>query len=528
MHSKFRHWVGIVLLCLGQTLIAEAQVERSSAAVKSIDRVSDISSVYDPTVQLYVRGTIRLGSNRLSDSDLAVIAGELKKTPTWTIVLTDNVDREQFTASDGRTYTGLEGAQFAVGNGLFANTTFGALRDPKTGLKSRAAILLLVSPNRRNGMFFSSALQQSLGLHHKDVQNEFVGLLKTAVATSRIDEVVLSPVRAFEAKLAANIAANEQARVEQRIRAESAVESARASVGALTSLLTQFRQQWPQATGDLAHPDVSGLHGGIAVATSALIAGDFFAATQRAATVDAAAESLRQGLSKYPEGRRRLTEIQSSIESFPAMPYSGTETARINALRSRWERTRASWERGDTASGEAIAALESDVASVRESLQSAVDTATAKRVVGYAVTALLVFGIAGVLLLYRRRRNAARAIAVRELEKLESAMTAKVLGTIALEESRARFLGATRADTELRFEQQSLADATEVAKSIDRIRLLAGVLQQRVLHCKAMMSPTGVRILRDALDVGHYARVAMLLTRDPINVHPLSNEGIAL
>src|SRR5690606_13684705 len=141
--------VCILLLALLITLVDSV---RASDSAVPFTRIEEVIQRWKPDQHLYTHGDLGIDQSRLSDLG----AWRDAHGPHWTVVLMQSASDQHYRAADGRSFSGMDAVEYALGHGLANRTGFGKLEHPKTG-ETDGAVFVLFLRERKFSYYGSDA-----------------------------------------------------------------------------------------------------------------------------------------------------------------------------------------------------------------------------------------------------------------------------------------------------------------------------------------------------------------------------------
>jgi hypothetical protein len=222
-------------------------------------QATDVIELWKPDQHLYVKGNLGVSSSQLDALEAWLDANG----PRWTVVLLQDAEGEAFRTADGRMFRDMDAVRYALGQGLSNRTGFGKLEHPRTG-ETDGCIFVLFLRERKFSYFGSEAQdRRNLGEDH------WIGELdrpayRAMRSGGRIIDAVQDTVTQINSKLEQAIAteseaAEAQQRERQRSREQVLTELShlRELVASAKTEAAAFKQQFPQAEGQLAAPPIA-------------------------------------------------------------------------------------------------------------------------------------------------------------------------------------------------------------------------------------------------------------------------------
>jgi hypothetical protein len=297
------------------TLTATTRLALASDQPLVIERGTDVISKWSPDQHLYVKGNVGVTPQRLAELESWLD----QNASNWTIVLLANARGESYQDTDGHSYSGMDAVEFTCGKGLINKTGFGDLKDPRTGQSNGASFVLFLAERKFSYIGSDIHNQRDLGA------DAWIGKLdqpayRAMTNGGRVIDAVKETVKEVDARLTRQLALEQQRRQRAIIDAQKQKENAGRDLALARELLTKAGQQSfalatanPNATGDLAKPDIASMQTELDSGDALLTAGQALPASRIASAVKDWAQSQLQLLDAHSKAAESFQELHIKI-----------------------------------------------------------------------------------------------------------------------------------------------------------------------------------------------------------------------
>lgn len=522
-----RHAALLLSVALGMAAWSGASVVRASAEPATVARGTEVIQAWRPEQRLYVRGNLGVGASQLASLEQWLDAN----ATNWVVVLLESAAGERYTDAGGDTFTGIEAVNHALGKGLMNQTAFGQSLDPRTQERNACFFALFLKDRRFS--YFGSDAQDRRGLG----EERWVGGLDAPAIRAmrdggRIVDAVKDTVSHIEGQLTARITAErnaaarkaaEQAAARERAQANAQAEltAAREAVAVVRRRTTEFQSQYPDATGDLARPDLPALEAGLTLAQGVLAADRFSDASEAAAGVRQKVEPLLAALDRHSGATARFDELAGRYQQQSQAGDAAAAKVPLEEAADQLQAARREHARGDSSYESHLTAAASALQAVEALMANAARAARARKV----VTALA--GSTGTLLLllialFLNRRRAGPMREARALYDLwRQGMSEKTRGLFALLDRRATVVGTSTLDAERRYSGQTLELSRQAIKDVDELFIMSASVDRILGEAQAYLEPRSLsRRAGNLIRRRPFQRVLRLLRDEPIRFKP--------
>ena len=451
-----------------------------------IERISDMPTKWRADRQLYVKG--RTNIPRMSE-----ISKWLKENaPHWTVVIAANGDNESYT-ENGQQLTGLDAANTALSRGLRANEGFANLVND---IEQRDGAILFFLQRDSNGksqvVYYSSRAQQMAGLGDEAWQGNLDATALSALANgARYFDAIKDTIKNIDKQLEEKTRGERDRRQKLEGIAEAYKDHAETSLWALDMKARDFASA--QRTGDIAKPPIAEFSAMVEKLSNQLNQGgnlkqtgeELMMLATRIMDCMVAIENYQADLPLMDEAKNRFATLKETLQKNPATTPETTE-AMARAEKHLQEAQRAY----DIASSQYKPALTLATRSMDEvdtSLVIASHRSRLPNVLMLAVLAIVAFlavaAVAFVLVTANRPIQQRAQALLRQREAELSHVPARALDLM----DRARLIIGAGADTELRFNGQTLHEAREILREVDGLYLDASAAMQNVAQARNLL-----------------------------------------
>ena len=537
--AKFAIGLAVVLPAISSCVFG------SGSGPLAVERASGLPEVWEAGRHLYIKGDVGVGRGALQklESWLA------KEAPNWTVVILEDSSGETFRAADGRSYSGMEAVEYALGQGLPNKTAFGELRDERTGEKNGASFALFL--RERKFSYSGGEVFDRRGLG----EDRWVGELDRPAFRAmsnggRVVDAVTGTVKEIEGRLTRQIALDQRRRKRaaldaERQRAEAAaeVEQAGRDLAALQKRVDAFRAAHDTAIGDLANPQMARWEAQVASAGQLLGAGREVEAAELAARVSDFSRVHSAALQRYPEAVRRFDDLNAAISELNPQA-GGWGSLQLDEARTALAAAQAAHARGESAYGGSFRAAEAAFASAREEIARARsesqrraveiagrDAESARRAkstrkavaVGCAVAIAALLGL--MVLLARRRRPIKEEVEARlanwRLKFREH--TDRLFGLL----DRANVVVGSEEELDRRgYAGETERISREAIRDVDRLFIMSTAVERVLASAGGLVYPKyAYQRAHNRFGISRYRRASALLEVDPITFRP--GDGVA-
>ncbi len=488
---------------------------------------TDVVGAWRPEQRLYIKGNLGVAPAQLNALEQWLDT----HATNWVVVLTESAQGERYTDASGESFDGIEAVNHALGKGLMNTTAFGECVDPRTGERNACFFALFLKDRRFS--YYGSEAQDRRGLG----EDHWVGELDAAAIRAmrdggRVVDAVKDTVTLVEGRLTSRIQdertraardAAEQAAARERAasEAQAGVTRARSVLAQLGTRLDTFRKQNPEATGDLARPDLAGWQAKVELAQRAAEAGRFPDATRDAAAVQKEAEALLAALDQHATAARQFEELAGRYQSQAQGPHAAAAQSSLAEAASHLQSAREAHGRGASAYEAGLAAAAAALKSAGDAALHAARMAQARRVLVLLAASTTV----SVLLLVALFLNRRRAKPMREARALydlwREGMAEKTRGLFALLDQRASVVGTSTLDAEARYSGATLELSRRAIKDVDELFIMSASVDRILGEARTLLEPRsfGGR-LGNRLRQAPFQRVLRLLRDEPIRFRP--------
>lgn len=512
---------------------ASATEPPADEAPLAVDAGTRVPGVWQPAQRLYVKGNLGVSSAQLSGLERWLDT----HATNWVVVLLESAAGERYTDAEGRTFTGIEAVNHALGKGLVGGTAFGQSVDARTGERNACFFALFLKDRRFS--YFGSDAQDRRGLG----EDEWVGNLDApAIAAmrngGRVVDAVRDTIRNIEDRLTARLEADAREQARQaaeaeanRARARAMAEAALASASNIVQRLEEhtatFNRLHPGMTGDLATPDLPHFRARVDDTRRTLLEGDATAASRLATAVVEAVTPILSAQDQHAADAPRLEELGGRYQQLSQHPRSAAVQKQLEVAAERLQQARRDHARGDSAYTGYLAAAAEALQSAGRGLQFAERAARAAQITTAAAAggSLALLGLVGVLL--NRRRLASKLDAEGLFRQLQTALREKTNALFALLDRRATVVGSSSAEAARRYAGATLELSRQAIRDVDELFIMSACVDRVLADARAILRP--VRVGPQLLNLfrrAPYRRVLRLLRDEPIAFRP--DEGLEL
>ncbi len=516
----------------------KAQTPAESASQTSpqpqhVDQATDVVRQWQANQHLYVKGDLGV-----SAAKLAALEQWLDQNATnWVVVLVESAQGERYTDANGRSFSGMNAVENALGKGLPNQTAFGQWTDPRTGERDGAFFVLFLK--ERKFSYYGSDAQDRHGLG----EDRWVGRLdRPAIAAmrsgGRIVDAVKDTITNIDRQLTQQIATEKRRREQQAAAAQAAkqraLENAKASllsgtaaVDLLDQKLADLLKQHPDLSGEIARPDVPQMRADLSSAQAALESNNPTAASSLANQVKQHAMAAVNAIASYLSAEPELKDVSQSVEQTAAQPYHQAAQAALASARAELTQAQQAYERGEAAYAEHLLAARQQIQRSQAQIQATARAAAQQSALLAAgsIAGLICLGLVGIFLNRRRRGNKQEALAL--LEAWSKALSEKSLALVDLLERTQTLLGTSSQEVTQRFAGQTLELGQQVVRDVDELFIMSACAGRVHRDAQAKAAPASMTTRAyNFFAAGNYRAAIRKLRDEPIVFHP--EEGLEL
>lgn len=520
----------VAWLAMSTALGGEAATD---AVPVKVSAGTEVVRVWKPGQHLFVKGELGLSAAQLS-----ALAQWLEANATnWVVVLLDSAAGETYRTADGRTFTGIEAVNYALGQGLMGQTPFGQSVDARTGERNACFFALFLKDRRFS--YYGSDAQDRRGLG----ENNWIGNLDAPAISAmrnggRIVDAVKDTIKNVENRLTARLeaerrevarrAAEEQAnRARVQAEAESQVKAANADFALLQQRTAELGRGRSEMTGDLARLDSASYQAPVAEAARLLSSGEYAKARQLAGEVRTRISHQLRRLDQYAEDASRLEELGGRYQALSQARYASSARKPLEAAAENLKAARAEHARGDSAYVGHLAAAQEAVRAATAAMLSAERAAQAALAVAALAGSTTLAGLGLIGLFLNRRRLKPK----REAEELHATWTRglreKTDALFALLDRRAKVVGSSAVEAGQRYDGETLPLCQRIIQDVDELFIMSACADRVMSQAQALLAARslGGRFV-NSFSRRRYRRVLRLLRDEPIVFKPA--EGLEL
>lgn len=506
--------------------------EANAAPVK-ISAGTEVVRVWKPGEHLFVKGELGL-----STAQLDALAEWLEVNATnWVVALLDSAAGETYRTADGRTFTGIEAVNYALGQGLIGQTPFGQSVDPRTGERNACFFALFLKDRRFS--YYGSDAQDRRGLGEDNwIGNLDAPAIRAMRNGGRIVDAVKDTIKNIENRLTARIeaerrevarrAAEEQAnRARVQAEAENMVKAASADLALLQQRTTELSRGHPEMTGDLARFDAATYPASVVEAERLLSSGEYAKARELAGKAKTTISQQLRRLDQYAEDTSRLDELGGRYQALSQARYAGSARKSLEVAAENLKAARAEHARGDSAYVGHLAAAQEAVRAASAAMASAERAAQAALAVAALAGSTTLAGLGLIGLFLNRRRLKPK----REAEKLHATwargLREKTDALFALLDRRAKVVGSSAVEAGQRYDGETLPLCQRIIQDVDELFIMSACADRVMGQAQALLvaRSLGGRFV-NSFSRRRYRRVLRLLRDEPIVFKPA--EGLEL
>ena len=276
---------------------------------------TDVLSKWSADQHLYVKGDLGVDKQRLNDLETWLD----ENAKNWTIVLLANARGEVYQDSDGRHYSGMDAVEYTCGKGLLNKSSFGDLKDTRTGQSNGAAFVLFLA--ERKFSYIGSEAHDTRGLGASD----WIGKLDRSAFRAmsnggRVIDAVKGTVKDIDSRLTRQLALEQQRRQQAVADAQKQAANAGRTLKEANELLLEagkksfsLSSNLPSATGDLAKPDIAAMQTELTYADALLTAGKPAEASRTAIDIKNWASSHLQLLAAHEAAPDEIEALHKQV-----------------------------------------------------------------------------------------------------------------------------------------------------------------------------------------------------------------------
>lgn len=511
----------------------EAPSMTGSAEPLRIESGTEVVRAWQPHQRLYVKGDLGLGMPVLAGLEQWLDAN----ATNWVVVLLESAAGESWPTADGRTFSGIEAVNFALGQGLLGQTAFGQGVDARTGERNACFFALFLKDRRFS--YYGSDAQDRRGLG----EDQWIGNLDAPAVSAmrnggRVVDAVKDTIRQIEGRLTARIEAERQAVARQAAEAESArariegeaqaaVRSAAEGLATLEARTTAFVAARPEMTGNLARPELPGLRARLADAERMLAAGEFATARERALGLATQTSALLKAQDEHRAAAATFDELGGRHQVLAQHPQAAAARETLRGAAEHLVRAREAHRRGDSAYVGGLAAAREGVQRAEAVVGMAESTARAAALAGALAAGGTFAGLTVLALLLNRRRLKVKLEAESALANLTTALREKTDALFALLDRRAMVVGASSIEAARRYTGVTLALSRQAIQDVDELFIMSACVDRVLADAERLLRPPSLAgRLANRFRRRSYRRVLRLLRDEPISFRP--DEGLEL
>jgi hypothetical protein len=525
---------GARLLCSLALLAAPARpAEDPSPGPATIGSAAEVAGQWQPHQRLFVKGNLGVVRSQLDALERWLDA----HATNWVVVLIESAAQETYTDSEGSRFTGIEAVNHALGKGLMNQTAFGESRDPRTQ-EPNAAIFVLALKDRRLS-YFGSAAQDRRGLG----EERWVGHLdQPAIAAMRdggrvvdaVKDTISTINRGLDEAIQAEIETRERRQAEEQASRARAEEQARAEIQTATDALArlatragEFARRHPDATSDLARPELPKLQASLASAGQQLAAGNFSAARTSAGRLRAEVEAALRALDQHGADAARLERARARHQFLAQDSRAPIVKDRLDVAARALELATVEYRRADSRylahlgeTEQALGLAEAGVAAAER--EARIRRIAARAGTGYGLALLTIVG----LVLNRRRANVKRE-AEEQCAAWDRALSEKSDALFRLLDRRGVVVGSSATEAARRYAGDTLKLAGQIIQDVDQLFIMSACAGRVLADARARLRPRHpLARLSTLVSRRPFQGALRLLREEPIPFRP--DEGLDL
>ncbi len=524
-------WVSWILAVASLAIGLAAQTV--DAGPVEVAAGTEVVRVWKPGQHLFLKGDLGLSATQLGG-----LADWLDANATnWVVVLLESAAGESYRTADGRTFTGIEAVNYALGQGLIGQTPFGQSVDARIG-EHNACFFALFLKDRRFSYYGSDA-QDHRGLG----EDNWIGNLDAPAISAmrnggRILDAVKDTIRNIENRLTARIEA-ERREVARRVaeaqanrarvqaEAESEVKAANAELATLQQRTAKLADGRPEMTGDLARLDATLYQAPAAEATRLLAGADYAMARQVAGELRTRIGQQLHRLDQYTEDASRLEELGGRYQALSQARYSSSARQPLEVAAENLKSARAEHARADSAYVGHLAAAQEALRAAGSAMASAARATQAAWAVAALAGSTTLAGLGLIGLFLNRRRLKPKHDAEALHATWTRGMREKTDALFVLLDRRAQVVGSSVAEAGERYDGESLPLCQRIIQDVDELFIMSACVDRVMAQAQALLVARSLsgRFV-NFFSRRRYRRVLRLLRDEPIVFKPA--EGLDL
>ncbi len=518
----------------------------ASESALGLQRGTDIVQQWKPDQRLYIRGRLGVSESRLNDLERWLDVN----APNWTILLLENARGETYRDDDGRSYSGMDAVEYAVGKGLANKTGYGDLVDERTGQKNGAAFVLFL--RERKFSYSGSEVHDVRRLGAANWSGRLDRAAFRAMSNGgRIVDAVRNTVRDIDARLTRQLALEQQERQRAlaRVRlekenAERAIAVAKGELLAVRAEVEVLAAKFPGHSGDLLQPDFDSLGRVLDGGTALLEAGDASEAAKAAARVTEWIKGQRRLMMAFVDAPRTFAELHAEIaELNPTGEGWGAD--RLEIATAELSKAQDAHARGDSNymqffenAQEAVDAAHEEIIRSREALRKKIERqkevdrearirTRQMRNLAFLVGTIAFFLVVAMAIYLNRRRTKWKREAEDLLASWERGFRQKTDALFELLDRTAVVVGSSADLSKRGYSGETLALSRKTIKDVDELFIMSSAVERVLAEARDEIHPKyGYLRFVNLFASRRYHRAMKLLRDEPIRFAP--EEGIEL
>ena len=520
-------WLALLIAAPGFLLAQSPNEAIAPPEAARVVRATEVSQQWQPHQHLYVKGDLGVSRNLLDQLEAWLDA----HATNWTVLLAESASGESYTDSNGRTFSGLDAVEHALGQGLPNQTAFGQLLDPRTQERNGAFFILFLKD--RKFSYYGSDAQDRRGLG----EDRWVGTLdQPAIAAMRsggrivdaVKDTITSIDRQLAQRIAAEIAAREQKLAQEKAARAQAIDQAKAAIpsaGAALYLLErktrEFNQQHPGLTGEVARPDLPRLQANLASAESSLAANQIAAAAAAAMNVKSRAEELMRLMEDYQAAAPKLELLEGDLKVQSARPYAASAGPSLPIARDALSRARQAYDSGDPAYAGLLETAQHTLASAGNTITLAERAAEQARQLRLLLGLASLLGLAGLGWGLNRHRKGAQVEALELLQTWEKGLGEKNVALFNLLDQVSTVVGASVEEAAQRYSGETRQLSEQIIQDVDQVFIMSSCAGRILRDARALATPPGaLQKFVNRFAAAKYRAAVRLLRDEPIRFRP--------
>ncbi len=482
------------------TLLSFALLTNSLPAIEAAQAVRSAQEVilkWSPQQRLYVKGDVGVGQNQLAKLE----AWLDEYGAHWVVVLMQDADGERYASLDGRRFSGLDAVEYALGQGLSNQTDFGQWVNSQTGESDGCVLVIFLSDRKLS--YFGSDAQDRRGLGESHWLGELdQPAIRAMRSGGRILDAVRDTVTSINTKLQATITREEAEKARQAVERERSLNELRtridgvhADLERVTAAAAELRERYPSAAGELADPPLNEWGEELTAAESELTADTVYQVTPQIASLG---DRVGEYLNAYALARsldKQEAEIEAQITllseqvSPVAQPMIKEATASLNEIRAARAAGRIDFVKHLASARQAVESGQRALA--EEAVQQRQRAAQRRliRNVAAGTSGALLAILGGFLMMLNRRREPAKAEALRVLAERQESVTREVDKVLELFDHSGQILGSLKRLDERGYEGRTRELGERTFESVDDLFVMSSEVERVMEEARQLVHP---------------------------------------